>query len=142
MKLTRASNYALQALVSMATQKEENQVVASHLTARAQDIPERFLLKILKPLVSAGVLDSLKGPNGGYRLAKPANKITLLEVVEAVDGPIRGQAPLSQAAGGKGVAGLDRRLQDICQQVADQTRKQLGQVRLADLMGKAPAKKK
>jgi len=142
MKLTRASNYALQALVSMAGQKEETQVVASHLTARAQDIPERFLLKILKPLVSAGVLDSLKGPNGGYRLAKTANKITLLEVVEAVDGPIRGQAPLSQASGGKNSTGLDRRLQDICQTVADQTRKQLGQVRLTDLMGKGSAKKK
>jgi Rrf2 family protein len=142
MKLTRASNYALQALVSMAGQKEENQVVASHLTARAQDIPERFLLKILKPLVSAGVLDSLKGPNGGYRLAKPATKITLLEIVEAVDGPIRGQAPLSQAGGGKNSSGLDRRLQEICQQVADQTRKQLTQVRLSDLMSKGSAKKK
>jgi len=141
MKLTRASNYALQALVSMAGQKEETQVVASHLTARAQDIPERFLLKILKPLVSAGVLDSLKGPNGGYRLAKPAAKISLLEVVEAVDGPIRGQAPLSQAAGGKNSTGLDRRLQEICQHVADQTRRQLGQVRLADLL-KGTAKKK
>jgi Rrf2 family protein len=142
MKLTRASNYALQALVSMAGQKEENQVVASHLTARDQGIPERFLLKILKPLVSAGVLDSLKGPNGGYRLAKPAAKITLLEVVEAVDGPIRGQAPLTQAAGAKGATALDRRLQDICQSVADQTRKQLGQVRLSELVGKGGAKKK
>jgi len=139
MKLTRASNYALEALVSMAGQKEESQVVASHLTARAQGIPERFLLKILKPLVSAGVLDSLKGPNGGYRLAKPATKITLLEVVEAVDGPIRGQAPLSQG-GGKNSSGLDRRLQDICQQIADHTRKQLGQVRLTDLMGRGKRK--
>jgi Rrf2 family transcriptional regulator, cysteine metabolism repressor len=142
MRLTRASNYALQALASMAGQKEETQVVASHLTAREQDIPERFLLKILKPLVSAGVLDSLKGPNGGYRLAKPANKVTLLEIVEAVDGPIRGQAPLSQAAGGKNSTGLDRRLQDICQQVAEQTRKQLSQVRLSELIGKGNAKKK
>jgi hypothetical protein len=59
-----------------------------------------------------------------------------------VDGPIRGQAPLSQNAGAKGVTGLDRRLQDICQQVAEQTRKQLGQVSLSTLIGKAPAKKK
>jgi Rrf2 family protein len=142
MKLTRASNYALQALVHHAGQKEENQVVASHLTAREQGIPERFLLKILKPLVSAGVLDSLKGPNGGYRLAKPANKISLLEIVEAVDGPIRGQAPLSQSAGNsKAGSGLDRRLQDICQNVAEQTRKQLGQVKLTDLMSKGAKKK-
>ncbi len=142
MKLTRASNYALQALVYHGAQKDPKQVVPSHITAREQGIPERFLLKILKPLVSAGVLDSLKGPNGGYRLAKDPAKISLLEVVEAVDGPIRGQAPLSQAAGAKGATGLDRRLQEICQTVADATRKQLGQVRLSELVGKGAGKKK
>ena len=64
-----------------------------HLVARARKIPERFLLKVLKPLVSARVLHSVKGPNGGYRLARPASDISLLEVLEAVDGPIRGYAP-------------------------------------------------
>ena len=107
MKLTRAkSNYALQALTYYGTpgpKGEENSVVASHIVAREQGIPERFLLKILKPLVSAGVLDSLKGPNGGgYRLAKAANKVTLLEVVEAVDGPIRGQGTAQPGGHAKG----------------------------------------
>src|SRR5215475_16180012 len=94
MKLTRASSYALHAVAYMATQKHERPV-ASHHIAHARGIPERFLLKVLKPLVSARVLLSIKGPNGGYRLARPANDITMLEVLEAVDGPIRGLAPLS-----------------------------------------------
>ena len=69
MKLTRASSYALHAVAFMAAQKV-NKPVASHLIAKARGIPERFLLKVLKPLVSARVLHSIKGPNGGYRLAR------------------------------------------------------------------------
>src|SRR5437588_11781850 len=94
MKLTRASSYAIQAVVYMASQRPLDKPVASHHIAEARKIPERFLLKVLKPLVSARVLFSIKGPNGGYRLAKSPDKITLLEVIEAVDGPIRGIAPL------------------------------------------------
>src|SRR5262245_56531872 len=133
MKLTRASNYAISAVVALSAQQEERTPVASHHTAAAQGIPERFLLKVLKPLVSAGLLQSVKGPHGGYRLARPANKITLLDIVEAVEGPIRGDAPMAQ---GNGTAGLDGRLQEICQQIADATRKHLGKIKSSDLAEK------
>jgi Rrf2 family protein len=129
MKLTRASSYALHAVAYMAAQKH-NRPVASHLVARARGIPERFLLKVLKPLVSARVLHSIKGPNGGYCLARPASDISMLEVVEAVDGPIRGQAPLAET---EGDGALDRRLETICNQTAEQMRKQLQKVRLSEL---------
>jgi Rrf2 family protein len=134
MKLTRASNYALHALEYMAARGKDTPV-ASHHIARARGIPELFLLKVLKPLVSARVLRSLKGPNGGYRLARPASKITLLEVVEAVDGPIRGLAPLSQEPGHNG-AGLDPRLAAVCDQAAVLLRTRLGKVRMSDLVGR------
>jgi Rrf2 family protein len=114
----------------MAAQKE-NRPVASHLIAQARGIPERFLLKVLKPLVSAQVLLSIKGPNGGYRLARPANDISMLEVLEAVDGPIRGQAPFSREDPS---SPLNRRLDAICNQAAEQARKQLGKVRISDLV--------
>ena len=130
MRLTRASSYALHAVAHMATEGEDKPV-ASHHIARARGIPERFLLKVLKPLVSARVLRSVKGPNGGYRLARPASKITLLEVIEAVDGPIRGVAPLS----GESQDVLDNRLEAICNQAADQMRRHLGKVRLSELSG-------
>src|SRR5438067_1459781 len=94
MKLTRACGYALHALVFMATEKKERPV-ASHEIAKARSIPERFLLKVLKPLVTARVLSSLKGPNGGYKLAKSPRDISLLDIVEAVDGPIHGYAPVT-----------------------------------------------
>jgi len=132
MKLTRASSYALHAVVHMAAQKQ-NQPLASHHIAKARGIPERFLLKVLKPLVSARVLHSIKGPNGGYRLARSASDVTMLEVVEAVDGPICGQAPLSQI---EGDGQLDRQLEMICQQTSEQIRKQLQKVRISELAAK------
>jgi Rrf2 family protein len=130
MKMTRASSYALHAVAYMATQKTDKPV-ASHHIAQARGIPERFLLKVLKPLVSARVLLSIKGPNGGYRLARQPNEISMLEILEAVDGPIRGQAPFTdEEVNGN----LNHKLENICKQTADQVRKQLEKVRISDLV--------
>jgi Rrf2 family protein len=132
MRLTRASSYALHAVVFMAAQKHDRPT-PSHLVAQAQGIPGRFLLKVLKPLVSARVLHSVKGPNGGYRLARAPNAVSMLEIIEAVDGPVRGQSPLSQDDSANA---LNRKLEAICKQGADQIRKQLEKVKISDLMGR------
>jgi Rrf2 family protein len=135
MKLTRASSYALQAVAYMANQKKakEERPIPSHTIADERRIPERFLLKVLKPLVSAQILLSIKGPNGGYRLARSPNDISMLDVVEAVDGPIRGAAPLNPRENDHG---LHRRLDQVCSQIADQVRKHLGKVRVSELAGR------
>ncbi len=134
MRLSRACDYALYALEYLEA-RGAGPPVASHRIAEARGAPERFLLKVLKPLVTAGVLRSLKGPNGGFGLARPASQVTLLEVVEAVDGPVRGHAPLA----GEGRGGLGPRLGAVCQGVADLVRRQLGKVRISDLVGKKKA---
>lgn len=131
MKLTRASTYALHAVAYMAGQKTRTPV-ASHIIAQDRGIPERFLLKVLKPLVSAQILNSIKGPNGGYHLAKGPNEVTMLDIVEAVDGPIRGIAPTAQEKD----TTLNRRLEQICTQSAEALRKQLGKVKLSELASK------
>jgi Rrf2 family protein len=128
MKLTRASSYALHALVYLA--REKTAAVPSHVIAEKEHLPELFLLKVLKPLADARVLRSLKGPNGGYALARASKDITLLEVIEAVDGPIRGDAP--GVGKGEGVA-LDKRLQAVCDSVAALVRERLAKVTLAEL---------
>src|SRR3954468_11268156 len=120
MKLTRASSYALHAVAFMAAPKHDRPVASPNL-AQARGIPERFLLKVLKPLVSARVLHSIKGPNGGYRLAKAPTDSAKLEVLEAIDGPIRGQAPLLEENNGP----LNQKLEQICKQSADSVRKHL-----------------
>jgi Rrf2 family protein len=132
MRLTRASSYALHALVFMAAQKH-NRPIPSRIVAQARSIPELFLLKVLKPLVSARVLVSVKGPNGGYRLSRPASTVSMLEIVEAVDGPIRGQSPLSEV---ESDSPLNRKLEAICQQGAKEIRLQLEKIHLSELAGK------
>jgi Rrf2 family protein len=132
MKLTRASEYAIHALSYLA-KNNPDRPVPSHIVAEAQGIPERFLLKVLKPLVSAGLLRSVKGPNGGYRLARQPREITMLEVIEAVDGPIQGNAPLSET---KGAERLDTRLGEVCRQAAGVVRDKLGKVKLSELVKK------
>src|SRR5262245_42980228 len=109
MKTTAAARYALRALAYLAA-PDGSPTVTSHDVARACGIPEKYLLKVFRLLVTAGVLHSLKGPNGGYHLAQPAKAVTLLEIVEAVDGPLRGLAPAVEAADG---GQLDRQLAAI-----------------------------
>jgi len=128
--LSRATRYAVEALVHLA-REGDGKALRSHDFARPEGIPERFMLKCLKLLVNVRLLLSLRGPNGGYRLAKPASKISLLEVVEAVDGPIRGDAPLN---GDHGRDHLAPRLEVICDKAATLVRKQLSKVRISDLV--------
>ena len=143
MRLTRASSYALHAVAYMAQQKSDRPV-ASHRIAHERGIPERFLLKVLKPLVSARVLTSIKGPNGGYRLARSPNDITLLEIVEAVDGPILGQAPPPEPENKKKfphykpetTAPLYNKLENLCKSSAEQLRKSIEKVKVSELIKK------
>jgi Rrf2 family protein len=128
MKLTKASGYAVAFLAYLAREKPDAPV-PSHEIAREKGLPERFLPKVLKPLVDSGVLRSLKGPNGGYALARDPRDVTLLEVVEAVDGPLCG---LADPVGKEGGA-LDKRLQAVCDKAAALVRERLAAVTLAEL---------
>ena len=129
MKITRATAYAIFAMVHVAQHKSEGPM-ASHVIARAHGIPERFLLKVLKPLVAAGLLHSVKGPRGGYQLARAAAQITLLEIIEAVEGPLRSQ----QVFVGRPQDPLERKLAQALQSVTDEMRRKLSHIRLSQLL--------
>jgi Rrf2 family protein len=62
--------------------------MTAHAIAEAQQIPLRFLLNILADLRRVGLVDSRRGPNGGWWLTRPADAITIADVVRAVDGPL------------------------------------------------------
>jgi len=87
MKLTARSEYALLALVYLNRQDREG-FVSVETIALAQDIPAKYLEQILLALKRAKYLRSSKGQHGGYRLAKPANKISLAEVIRLFDGAL------------------------------------------------------
>src|SRR5437868_11127974 len=111
MKMTRASAYALKALVYLARQKSGAPIPSHVMAAAARGVPKLFLLKCLLRATSAGLLRSVKGPHGGYVLARPPRQISVLEIIEGVDGPIRGEVP---PVGQGTAAALDQRLQEVC----------------------------
>lgn len=83
MRLTRQTNYAIRMLMYCAASGEELDRVPD--IARAYSVSELFLFKILQPLVAAGIVETVRGRNGGIRLARPASDITLLDVVIATE---------------------------------------------------------
>jgi Rrf2 family transcriptional regulator, iron-sulfur cluster assembly transcription factor len=79
-------HYGLQAMLYIAMHATEESNVELKVVAEEQDIPRHFLSKILQQLVKNDLLISMKGPTGGFRLARPAEKITLIEIIAAIDG--------------------------------------------------------
>ncbi|GAB6099587.1 Rrf2 family transcriptional regulator [Halanaerocella petrolearia] len=87
MRLSQASDYAFRAILYLVKQGVEVRVDAQTIS-EAENVPKRFLLKIFRKLAQTDMLESYRGKNGGYALVKDPAKITLREVVEAVEGPI------------------------------------------------------
>jgi Rrf2 family protein len=129
MKLSRASAYALTFLAHLAREKSDRPIPA-HEAARLKGIPLHMLLKVLTPLEPAGILRTRRGPGGGHVLARAPKEITLLEVVEAVDGPLGGA--LQPVGDGEGKA-LDKQLQAVCDGAVGLVRERLSRVTLAEL---------
>jgi Rrf2 family protein len=98
MRISRSTGYALLAVGYIAKNQKEQGIVLSQRIAKAYKIPLEYLLKILQQLVRANVLRSKRGPRGGFTLAKPPKKITMLQIVEAVDGPMVSQLNLKEQA--------------------------------------------
>ena len=87
MRLTRAGEYAVRCVLYLSAQKEEEMATRKEI-ALAMDIPEQFLSKIAQQLSRAGILQIVQGSKGGFRLVVSPEKLSLLDVVEAVTGEI------------------------------------------------------
>jgi len=88
MQITHQADYATRAILYLA-QQGKDQHIATGKIAREQKIPPSFLAKIVSQLSIAGILNTSRGAHGGIWLARDPDDITLLDVVEAIDGPIR-----------------------------------------------------
>lgn len=88
MQITRQADYAVRAVLFLSRLGLGNRAATSQI-AKDQHIPPSFLAKIISQLSIAGLLNTSRGARGGVTLARAPEKITLLEVVEAIDGPIR-----------------------------------------------------
>ncbi len=85
MRLSDGVEWGVHSCVLLATLPSEGALPAAKL-AEYHGVPAAYLAKHLQALARAGILETVKGPRGGYRLARPPAKITLLDVVEAIDG--------------------------------------------------------
>ena len=85
MKLGEGVEQAIHCATMLAA-LQPGRVLPAAALAEFHGVSPSYLLKHLQALSGAGILDSVPGPNGGYRLAKPADKITLLDIVLAVEG--------------------------------------------------------
>jgi Rrf2 family protein len=87
MQITKQADYALRAMRYLAS-LDDGQRAATSFIAREEQIPPSFLAKIVSQLSIAGLINTSRGARGGVSLSRPAAEISLLEVVEAIDGPI------------------------------------------------------
>ncbi|MCL6471416.1 MAG: Rrf2 family transcriptional regulator [Firmicutes bacterium] len=89
MKLTMQGEYAIRAMLELAREYPSGKLIPAKELALRQDIPPVFLTKTLSLLAKAGLIINHRGSRGGIRLAKDASKITIKDVVEAIEGPFR-----------------------------------------------------
>ena len=87
MRITQECDYAIRIMVALAG-LENGKILDASAISSEQNIPSRFAVKILRKLVLSKLVSSKKGANGGYMLGRSASQITLLNIVETIDGPI------------------------------------------------------
>ncbi|MEW4452724.1 Rrf2 family transcriptional regulator [Bremerella sp. JC817] len=133
MKLSRTVAYALQATMQLAVSDSDTPVPCSQIAAKGE-MPERFLLQVLRSLVNHGVLRSTRGVDGGYMLIRTPDEISLLDVIEAIEGPLDSKLPLPAAPEDHTQVNLQQALKDV----TATARTQLESIKIAHLI-QAPA---
>lgn len=132
MKLTRRSEYALLALIHLARAKGEGYVSVAAM-AEAQGLPAKFLEQLLMALKRARIVKSQKGPHGGYRLARPAEKISLAEVIRLLDGALAPTESVSTYFYESTPVEREKRLLRVFKEIRDLISARLEKTTLADV---------
>ena len=137
MRVSAKTDYAIRAAVELAAAPDDKPVKGERI-ATAQAIPLRFLENILMQLRHAGLVDSRRGADGGYRLARPAAEVTLADVIRAIDGPLAGVSGARPET--LDFSGVAEPMRDVWIAVRASLRAVLEHVTLADVVaGELPA---
>ena len=129
MNITAKVDYAMRALLELA---QRDRATNAETVAESQQIPVRFLFGIFSEMRRAGIITSQRGPDGGYRLARPPCDITPADVIRALDGPlanVRNAGPEETA-----YTGPARHLQHVWVATRASLRAVLEEVTLADIL--------
>ncbi|MBI5033841.1 MAG: Rrf2 family transcriptional regulator [Chloroflexi bacterium] len=133
MKLTSRSEYALLALVYLA-RRDLTRYVSVETIAQAQDIPPKFLEQIMLALKHAKYVRSTKGQHGGYCLARPADKITLAEVIRLFDGALAPTESVSRYFYESTPIEKERQLIKVFKEIRDYVADKLEHTTIADVV--------
>ncbi len=134
MKTQRSTRHALYAALEMAATAPGELVTAAEVAAR-HELPPAVVAKVFQRLAQAGVAIGARGVAGGYRLARPAAEVTVLEVIEVFEE--LGSAP--RAARAAAVPDAERRLAGLFAEIDEQVRATLASVTLATLVSPRPS---
>lgn len=129
-KLSRTASYALQAVLQLAQSDASGCPVPCSRLAAEGKMPERFLLQILRSLVTHGILGSTRGVDGGYVLQRSPEDVSVLDVIEAVDGPVTPSLPTSDGLSEQAAIKLECTLAGV----AALARRELAAVKLIHLL--------
>jgi Rrf2 family protein len=136
-RITAKADYAVRAAAELAAEFGSERPLKGETIATNQGIPQKFLENILADLRQAGIVKSQRGVDGGYRLAKAPDEVSVADIIRAVEGPlasVRGEAPEDVA-----YEGAAQPLQDVWIAVRAALRGVVEHVTLADLAaGRVP----
>ena len=130
MKPSTYTKYAILA-VGYVAQNGDKGLVLSHTISKDYGLPPEYLSKVMHDLVKTNILRSKRGPRGGFSLARPLSKITLLDVIEAVEGPMTVSIALEQHGRKDKFATNATKAYD---KVIAQTRNSFKKVKMSDLV--------
>jgi Rrf2 family protein len=137
-RITARADYAVRAAVELAAAEKTGKPVKGEYLATSQGIPQNFLENILTELRRSGLIRTRRGADGGYQLARPADEISVADVLRAVEGPlaaVQGVRPNELSYGGAA-----ERLPEVWVALRASLRDVLEHVTLADVArGRLPA---
>jgi len=136
MRLSLRGEYALRALISLG-EAMPGEIVPIHIVSEQQQIPKRFLEQILNDLRAGGFVESKRGIAGGYRLARAANMISLLEIVQHIEGVVGGSSNSKRPRLRPGAFEAQLSIDHCMAEVAKGVSKMLEVVTLGDLCERA-----
>ena len=129
LRLSRKTLLALEAVIDIAFNARPEPVQAKEITAR-QGVPQRYLEQVMQQLVRAGILKGVRGPRGGYRLARERRRITLGEIIRVIRDLEASEDPIADPAG----AELGHKVvRPLWQELQDSVMQQLEGITIEDL---------
>ncbi len=134
MKISTTTQYGLMAVgyIAQNSTGPKDHVMAKNIATK-YGIGWEYLLKVLQQLVRANVLRSKRGPRGGFTLGRPLSEISMLDVIEAVEGPMRANVEIDNPAATREV--VTSKVMEACREANDKVKEVYGKAKYSTLLG-------